>query len=66
MTIDDFDYQQEEPLDFSQPQHFCKCPFCGETLSADELDSYLVPESNTFICPNCRKKLNIHELGRGI
>lgn len=61
----DSDYQ-EEPLDFSRQSNFCRCPYCAETLSADELKGSLAPESNTFVCPNCRKKLNIHELGSGI
>lgn len=65
MEEDNLEYQ-EKPLDFSQRNPSCKCPYCGETLSTDELESNLAPESNTFICPNCRKKLNIHELGRGI
>ncbi len=58
--------EQEKPLDFSQRTPNCKCPYCGETMGMDELENHLAPESNTFICPNCRKKLNIHELGRGI
>jgi ribosomal protein S27E len=64
--LDDQEYPQEEPLDFSQPQHLCRCPYCGETLGSDELETYLAPESNTFICPNCRKKLNIYDLGSNI
>ena len=64
--VDDQDYREEEPLDFSRRQNVCRCPYCGETLSAEELEDYLAPESNTFVCPNCRKKLNIHELGGGI
>ncbi len=63
--VDDTDYR-EEPLDFSRPQQLSKCPYCGETVSTEELENHLAPESNTFICPNCRKKLNIHELGSGI
>lgn len=63
--VDEQDYQQE-PLDFSRRSHVRKCPYCGEILSADELGNFLAPESNTFVCPNCRKKLNIHELGGGI
>jgi transposase-like protein len=64
--MDDFDSQQE-PLNFD-PAHssMCRCPYCGETLAAEELEGFLAPGSNTFICPNCRKKLNIHELGSGI
>ena len=57
---------QEEPLDFSKETRLCRCPYCGETLGADELDGFLAPESNTFVCPNCRKKLNIHELGNAV
>jgi len=56
---------QEEPLDFTRPR-ICRCPYCGETLSGDELEENIAPQSNTFVCPNCRKKLNIHELGSGI
>ena len=63
---DEQGYQQEKPLDFSRPNARSSCPYCGEIMDADELGSHLAPESNTFICPNCRKKLNIHELGRGI
>ena len=63
--MDEQDFQQQ-PLDFSSHSHTYRCPYCGETLGSDELESYLAPETNTFICPNCRKKLNIHELGRGI
>lgn len=62
---DNPEYQQE-PLDFSQRVPVRRCPYCGETLGADELELFLAPESNTFVCPNCRKKLNIHELGSGI
>jgi len=57
---------QEEPLDFSRPQHLRRCPYCGETLSVEELQDFLAPGSNTFVCPNCRKKLNVHELGSSI
>lgn len=57
---DDF---QEEPLDFSEHARWCSCPYCGETLSMDEISGAL--NSNTFICPSCRKKLNVHELGNG-
>ena len=57
---------KEKPLDFSQRNLDCSCPYCGENLDADEVDSYLSPNSNTFVCPNCRKKQNIHELRRGI
>jgi uncharacterized CHY-type Zn-finger protein len=62
---DEFGYQ-EKPLDFSRSSLHSSCPHCGETLDSQELNTYLAPESNTFICPNCRKRLNIHELGRGI
>ena len=53
----------EEPLDFEHRQHLCYCPYCGETLASDELENYMAPGSNTIVCPNCRKRLNIHELG---
>lgn len=65
----DYQYQeepQEKPLDFSQRSSVRRCPYCGETLSSDELDQLLDPETNTFICPNCRKKLNMDELGSGM
>lgn len=60
------DRENQGPLDFSREHSFCRCPYCGETIEKDELENHLAPESNTFICPNCRKKLNIHELGGGI
>ena len=63
--VDEQDYQ-EEPLDFSRRFHLYRCPYCGETISTDELQNYLAPESNTFVCPNCRKKLNTYELGNAI
>ena len=63
--VDEQDYQ-EEALDFSRPQHLSGCPYCAETLSKEELESSFIAESNTFVCPNCRKKLNIHELGGGM
>ncbi len=67
--VDEPEYREEpreEPLDFSRPHNLHKCPYCGETISAEELQDFLAPESNTFVCPNCRKKLNIHELGSSI
>jgi len=64
-TPDSSDYR-EEPLDFSRPLHLRRCPYCGETLSTEEIRDFIMPQSNTFVCPNCRKKLNIHELGTGI
>lgn len=67
-SVDD-QYQegpQERPLDFSQPLPVRKCPYCAEALSIDELEEHLDPETNAFICPNCRKKSNIDELGSGI
>lgn len=57
---------QQEPLDFYHSQLDCRCPYCGETLGADELEHFLTPEANAFICPNCRKRLNVHELGGGV
>ncbi|MBN3039378.1 MAG: hypothetical protein JW869_08195 [Candidatus Omnitrophica bacterium] len=57
---------REEPLDFSGSSAHRKCPYCGETLSAEELENYASWEGNTFICPNCRKRLNIDELGTAI
>ena len=57
---------EQHPLDFSKPVFGVKCPYCGESLEKEELDSCLAPESNTFICPKCRKKLNVDELDAGI
>jgi len=46
---DNPEYQEEKPLDFSQPQFKASCPYCGETIDAEELEGCLDPESNTFI-----------------
>ncbi|MFH1760537.1 MAG: hypothetical protein ABIA63_05505 [bacterium] len=60
---DDLDFQKERPLDFSQHSNLSRCPYCAEEISSEELDRYLASEGNSIVCPNCRKRLNIHELG---
>ncbi|MFC1631698.1 hypothetical protein ACFL1I_05020 [Candidatus Omnitrophota bacterium] len=66
MHDDEFDFQEEKPLDFSEHSLVRSCPYCGETLASEELNSYLNSEDNTFTCPNCRKKFNVDELSTGI
>ena len=57
---------QEGELDFSQAGADHSCPYCGELLNSEEAGGHLDRDTNTFTCPNCRKKINFTDLGREI
>lgn len=60
---DDIDAIEQQPLDFSRHSNLCRCPYCGEDLNEEEMDTFFSSEGNAFRCPSCRKKLNIDEVG---